>query len=371
MSAHGEIPSATPRESHLDATKTPPPVRASSFVNPNFVADMLHSTQERTETNPFATHATPADEDTSAASTSETPIADPSPLLASPGSSQIRLNAIASSVGHPSRGTSANTLGHLLVQNRKWAARMESERPGWFKSLAEQQAPEILWIGCSDSRVPANTITGLSPGEVFVHRNIANVIPHTDFNALSVLQYAVEYLKVKHIIVCGHYGCGGVKAAYENKQLGTIDNWLRHIKDIYESHYEEISSLEDPQARVDFLVELNVAKSVLNVVNTTIVQNAWARGQELCVHGWCYTLSDGHIHDLGLHIDSPRHLSPVFVAFEKSVQRKASRKFSGTLAKMGIGEDLRKRSGGAGRKVGGHGVVEEGMDGVERRTEMS
>ncbi|KAJ3341453.1 hypothetical protein HDU93_004854 [Gonapodya sp. JEL0774] len=275
-------------------------------------------------------------------STSDVPV-EPSKIPAKTtlstisASSKFRLNAIANSVGQIARAPgSPNNLSHLLEENRKWAARMETEKPGWFKSLAQQQAPEILWIGCSDSRVPANTITNLAPGEVFVHRNIANVFPHTDFNALSVLQYAVDYLKVKHIIVCGHYGCGGVKAAYENKQLGTIDNWLRHIKDIYESHYAEIMSLEDKESRIDFLVELNVAKSVLNVINTPIVQNAWARGQELCVHGWCYTLNDGHIHDLGLHIDSPKTLSPVFVAFEKSVQRKATRKFSGTLAKISV-----------------------------------
>ena len=189
-------------------------------------------------------------------------------------------------------------LEHLLASNKQWAANLSLESPDFFSELSQQQAPEYLWIGCSDSRVPANQITGLSPGEVFVHRNIANVVVHTDLNCLSVVQYAVEVLKVKHIIVCGHYGCGGVKAAMENVEHGLIDNWLRHIRDVYRYYRAEIDSCASEEARLDSLCEKNVIEQVLNVCSTTVVQNAWKDGRQLSVHGWIYAIKDGLLRDL-------------------------------------------------------------------------
>jgi carbonic anhydrase len=191
-------------------------------------------------------------------------------------------------------------LDPLFENNRAWAARIEREQPGFFTELSKQQNPEYLWIGCADSRVPANEIINLPPGEVFVHRNIANLVVHTDLNCLSVIQYAVEILKVKHIIVCGHYGCGGIRAAVEDINHGLIDNWLRHIRDVYRYHRETLDALEDPIACRDRLCELNVMEQVSNVCNTTTVRDAWNAGQELAVHGWIYRLEDGLLHDLGV-----------------------------------------------------------------------
>ena len=189
-------------------------------------------------------------------------------------------------------------LPELIEKNRLWAQKMVERDAGYFARLADHQKPEYLWIGCSDSRVPANQIIGLDPGEVFVHRNIANVVVHSDFNCLSVLEFATEVLKVKHVIVCGHYGCGGVKAAGENHHLGLIDNWLRHIRDVRQKHDAILAAIPDDQARTDRLCELNVIEQVRNVCHTTVVQEAWERGQTLSVHGWIYAIQDGLIKDL-------------------------------------------------------------------------
>ena len=200
----------------------------------------------------------------------------------------------------------------LLENNRLWSERTRAQKPDFFEKLSRQQAPEYLWIGCSDSRVPANEIVGLLPGEIFVHRNVANVVVHTDLNCLSVLQYAVEVLQVKHIIVCGHYGCGGVAAALRNAELGLIDNWLRHIKDVYQMHSEELDAIPDEEARIARLCELNVAEQAANVCYTTIVQGAWRRGQELSVNGFIYGLRDGLIHDLGFRIASVEDIPSIY-----------------------------------------------------------
>ena len=189
-------------------------------------------------------------------------------------------------------------LGELFNKNREWAAKVTAEDPEFFSTLSKQQKPEYLWIGCADSRVPANQIVDLLPGEVFVHRNIANVVVHTDLNCLSVIQFAVDVLKVKHIMVVGHYGCGGIKAAMGSEEHGMIDNWLRHIKDVYRLHREEIDAIEDEHARFSRMCELNVVEQVTNVCQSSIVQNAWKNGQELHVHGWCYSIDNGHITDL-------------------------------------------------------------------------
>ncbi len=192
-------------------------------------------------------------------------------------------------------------LKHLFDNNQTWAARITDHEPEFFQKLAAQQNPEYLWIGCADSRVPANEIIGLMPGEVFVQRNIANLVVHTDLNCLSVIQYAVDVLKVRHIIVCGHYGCGGVRAAMQNQEFGLIDNWLRHMKDIFQKHDHELSALPETQ-RFDRCCEINVIEQVYNVCHTTIVQGAWRRGQSLSVHGWIYGLQDGLLKDLGVCI---------------------------------------------------------------------
>jgi carbonic anhydrase len=191
----------------------------------------------------------------------------------------------------------------LFANNREWAQQISSSDPDFFSKLAAQQSPEYLWIGCSDSRVPANQIVGLMPGEVFVHRNVANMVVHTDLNCLTVLQYAVDVLKVKHIMVVGHYGCGGVRAAYENADNGLIDNWLRNIKDVQRRHQDQIEEVEGDEQRVDRLCELNVVSQVANVCYTTIVQNAWSRGQPLSVHGWVYSLRDGLLQNLDCTVD--------------------------------------------------------------------
>jgi len=194
-------------------------------------------------------------------------------------------------------------LDELFERNRAWAAAMVAEDPQFFTALAERQTPEYLWIGCSDSRVPANQIVGLPPGDVFVHRNVANVVVHTDLNCLSVLQYAVDILAVKHVIVCGHYGCGGVKAALEGSRHGLVDNWLRHVMDVGEKHADEIASMPE-ERRLDRLCELNVVEQAMNVCRTTIVEDVWARGQELTVHGLVYGLRDGLLRDLGVSASS-------------------------------------------------------------------
>ena len=200
----------------------------------------------------------------------------------------------------------------LLENNRRWATQMTAEDPEFFVKLSRQQTPKYLWIGCSDSRVPANEIVGLLPGEVFVHRNVANVVVHSDLNCLSVIQYAVEVLRVEHVIVCGHYGCGGVAAASRPDELGLIDNWLRHVKDVYQRHREELDAIAEPQRRVDRLCELNVAEQAANVCYTTLVQNAWHRGQPLSVHGFIYGLRDGLIRDLGFRIASPDEIPAAY-----------------------------------------------------------
>jgi carbonic anhydrase len=196
----------------------------------------------------------------------------------------------------------------LLARNRTWAANIKTEDPEFFERLARVQQPEYLWIGCADSRVPANEILGLIPGEIFVHRNIANVVVHTDLNCLSVLQFAVDYLKVKHVLVVGHYGCAGVAAALANRRLGLIDNWLRHIQDIRLKHAVYLDAQPD-ETRADRLCELNVIEQVVNVCQTTIVQDAWDRGQDLTIHGWTYALQDGLMRDLKMSVISAAEMA--------------------------------------------------------------
>jgi carbonic anhydrase len=200
------------------------------------------------------------------------------------------------------------TLKKLFDNNRAWAEEIQAREPEFFRTLAQQQSPEYLWIGCSDSRVPATQLTGVTPGEMFVHRNVANLVVHTDLNCLSVMQFAVEVLRVRHIIVCGHYGCGGVKAALENASFGLIDNWLRHVQDVMEKHSAALAREPDTAARLKRLCELNVIEQVSNVCRTTIVQSAWERGQELSVHGWVYGLDDGRLRDLDVCITCPEDL---------------------------------------------------------------
>jgi carbonic anhydrase len=190
------------------------------------------------------------------------------------------------------------TLSHLFQNNRTWAARIRQQDPDFFVKLSQQQFPSYLWIGCSDSRVPANEIVGLLPGELFVHRNVANLVVHTDLNCLSVMQFAVDILKVRHIIVCGHYGCSGVLAAFRRDRIGLSDNWLRHIEDVRQKHQERLSRARDDSEAADRLCELNVIEQVTNVCQTTITRDAWERGQELTVHGWIYGLKDGLLRDL-------------------------------------------------------------------------
>ncbi|HKU76971.1 MAG TPA: carbonate dehydratase [Pyrinomonadaceae bacterium] len=203
-------------------------------------------------------------------------------------------------------------LQSLLDHNRAWAENIKANDPEFFPTLAKQQTPRFLWIGCSDSRVPATQLVGMVPGEMFVHRNVANVVVHTDFNCLSVVQYAVDVLKVDHIIVCGHHSCGGVKAAMDNLQLGLIDNWLRHVQDVLHTHEEVLAKVSDENERLDRLCELNVIEQVLNVGRTTIVQSAWQRGQELVIHGWIYGLENGLLRDLGVSIDNAEGLAAAY-----------------------------------------------------------
>ena len=200
----------------------------------------------------------------------------------------------------------------LLDNNKKWVESKLNQDPDFFKKLASGQKPPVLWIGCADSRVPANEIIGAQPGEVFVHRNIANMVVHSDMNMLSVLDYAVNVLEVKHVIVCGHYGCGGVQTAMTNKHVGLIDNWIRHIKDVYRFHQDELNAIADEKQRFDRFVELNVVEQVLDLAKTSIVQGAWERGQDLHVHGWVYDISDGLINDLDITIRDNTSLSAVY-----------------------------------------------------------
>lgn len=200
----------------------------------------------------------------------------------------------------------------LFESNKHWAEKIRKDDPEFFAKLSKQQTPEYLWIGCADSRVPASQIVDVLPGEIFVHRNIANVVVQTDLNFLSVLQYAVEVLKVKHIIVCGHYGCGGVKAALDNAEFGLIDNWLRPIKEIYSHYHDQIDTIEDANQKVNRMCELNVKEQVKNICKTSILQKAWKNGQSIDVHGWIYGISDGILHDLKVTQKGPDEIDPIY-----------------------------------------------------------
>ena len=213
------------------------------------------------------------------------------------------------------------TLTHLFENNRAWANRIRQQDPEFFPKLARQQSPEYLWIGCADSRVPANQIVDLMPGELFVHRNIANLVIHTDLNCLSVIQFAVEMLKVKHIIVCGHYGCSGVQAALQRHRLGLSDNWLRHIQDVHKKHEPQLGAFDDEPTIFRRLCELNVIEQVANVCQTTVVLDAWERGQELSIHGWIYGLDDGLLRDLDITIVRPEEVS---ATYQKAIATPAS-----------------------------------------------
>lgn len=221
----------------------------------------------------------------------------------------------------PEESKLLRTLKRLFDQNRDWARSILESDPHFFEKLQGQQSPQYLWVGCADSRVPANEIVGLLPGELFVHRNVANLVIHTDLNCLSVVQYAIDVLRVKHIIVCGHYGCGGIRAALEGSRLGLIDNWLMHVRDIVEKH--ETSHLVElpPNRRIDRLCELNVVEQVRNVCQTTILRDAWERGQTVSVHGWIYDICDGLLRDLGVCISSP---SEVAVEYLSALERRVS-----------------------------------------------
>jgi carbonic anhydrase len=213
-------------------------------------------------------------------------------------------------------------LRELLDRNREWAQRVRAEDPGFFKRLSSQQAPKYLWIGCSDSRVPANQIMGLAPGEVFVHRNIANVVVHTDLNCLSTIQFAVDLLKVEHILVVGHYGCSGVHASLTGTRVGLADNWLRHVSDVASKHSHRLAGLELESLRHARLCELNVIEQVVNVCQSTVVEDAWARGQTLSVHGWIYSLLDGRVRELGMGISSKEQLAADYDAALKNLDEK-------------------------------------------------
>ncbi len=205
------------------------------------------------------------------------------------------------------------SIQNLFAHNRAWAAQMERERPGFFTNLKSQQKPKYMWIGCSDSRVPANQITGLEPGEVFVHRNVANVVVHSDLNALSTIQFAVEMLKVEHIMVVGHYGCGGVQAALENVRIGLADNWIRHIQDVRDRHRQLLNAMPESK-RLDALVELNAIEQVVNVCQSTVLQDAWGRGQQISVHGWVYGVHDGLLQDLHITVAGLDGLESLYLA---------------------------------------------------------
>jgi carbonic anhydrase len=207
-----------------------------------------------------------------------------------------------------------SSLSHLFDKNRAWSERLRRTDPEFFSRLSRQQRPRYLWIGCADSRVPANEIVDLAPGELFVHRNLANVVVHSDLNCLSVMQFAVEVLKIEHIIVCGHYGCSGVSVALKNERVGLADNWLRHVQDVHAKHEARVSAVRDLPSRVDRLCELNVIEQVANVCQTTIVRDAWERGQDLCVHGWVYGLKDGLLRDLGTSVPRPSQAAAAYQA---------------------------------------------------------
>jgi carbonic anhydrase len=206
-----------------------------------------------------------------------------------------------------------SSLQDLFTHNRAWAAQMERERPGFFTALTQQQKPKFMWIGCSDSRVPANQITGLEPGEVFVHRNVANVVVHSDLNALSAIQFAVEMLKVEHIMVVGHYGCGGVMAALHGERIGLADNWIRHIQDVRDRHRGLLDNMA-PDKRADALVDLNVIEQVVNVCVSTVMVDAWAKGQRVTIHGWTYGVHDGLLQDLQMSVASTDSIEPLYRA---------------------------------------------------------
>jgi carbonic anhydrase len=205
-------------------------------------------------------------------------------------------------------------LRHLFEQNKAWSENVQVHDPDFFRKLSHQQSPSYLWIGCSDSRVPANQIVGLLPGELFVHRNVANLVVHTDLNCLSALQFAVDVLKVKHIIVCGHYGCGGVRAALRDERLGLVDNWLRHVRDVQQKHAARLDAIGEEVQRWDRLCELNVIEQVLNVCQTTVVQDAWQRGQDVAVHGWIYKVQDGLLRDLSICVIQPNDTAAAYQA---------------------------------------------------------
>jgi carbonic anhydrase len=217
-----------------------------------------------------------------------------------------------------------STLQHLFDDNLAWASRMERERPGFFTRLKSQQNPKYMWIGCSDSRVPANQITGLAPGEVFVHRNVANVVVHSDLNALSTIQFAVERLKVEHVMVVGHYGCSGVQAALQGVRIGLADNWLIHVQDVRDRHRDLLAQIPE-HARYDALVELNVIEQVINVAQSTVLQDAWARAQSVTLHGWVYGVHDGLLHDLHMTVTGPDDLERRYQAAVAAVAKATRR----------------------------------------------
>ena len=211
-----------------------------------------------------------------------------------------------------------SSLQDLFTHNRAWAAQMERERPGFFTALTKQQKPKFMWIGCSDSRVPANQITGLEPGEVFVHRNVANIVVHSDLNALSAIQFAVEMLKVEHVMVVGHYGCGGVMAALHGERIGLADNWIRHIQDVRDRHRGLLDNMA-PDKRADALVDLNVIEQVVNVCVSTVMVDAWAKGQKVTIHGWTYGVHDGLLQDLQMSVASTDSIEPLYRAAVQGV----------------------------------------------------
>jgi carbonic anhydrase len=213
-------------------------------------------------------------------------------------------------------------IDELFASNRSWAEAITRQNPTFFDQLSKQQSPKYMWIGCSDSRVPANQITGLNPGEMFVHRNVGNIVVHTDLNCLAVLQFAIDVLKVEHVIVCGHYGCSGVAAAYQGHPLGLVDNWIRHIQDVAELHHALLDSFVDDATRIDGLCALNALQQAANVCRTTVVQDAWKRRQALTIHAWVYRLRDGIIRDLGFNIDAAGAVGP---AYQQAVARVATR----------------------------------------------
>ncbi len=216
-------------------------------------------------------------------------------------------------------------LDQLLQNNREWAQRIVREDPGFFSRLSKQQSPKFLWIGCSDSRVPANQILGLDPGEVFVHRNIANLVVHSDLNALSVVQFAVDVLKVEHILIVGHYGCGGVHSAMTGTRVGLADNWLRHVGDVAQKHASILDPIDDEHLRHARLCELNVIEQVVNLCQTTVIEDAWARGQPLAVHGWVYSLNDGRVREMGIDVSAPEQLADKYQNALNRVPRSGKR----------------------------------------------